>query len=145
MSAETHAQRRECFVLGPIGKEASDGFYEYFLRPVVEENGFCCVRADEIRSAGSLIIQEIYSHITNSAVVLADITGQNPNVLYEVGYAHAKGRLVILLVQSEQDIPSDLKGHRFVLCDVNSPRGYHQAKEAIKSNLISLRPKLSYS
>jgi len=135
MSAKKHAWSDECFVVMPIGKRAADEFYHYFLKPVVEGKGLCSVRADEISSPSSIIIEDIYAHLANSGVVVADITGQNENVLYEVGYRHGTGSPIILLVQSLEDIPFDLKGHRVVLYDVSNPRGYHRAKEAVERHL----------
>ena len=48
-------------------------------------------------------------------MVVADMTGKNPNVFYEVGYAHAKGKLTILLTSNADDIPFDLKHRRHVV------------------------------
>jgi hypothetical protein len=135
MKAKKHDWSEECFVVMPIGKGTSDEFYHYFLKPVIEGKGFRPVRADEISSPGSIIIQDIYVHLANSGVVVGDITGQNPNVLYEVGYRHGAGGPVILLVQSVDDVPFDLKGHRIVPYNVSSAKGYHKAKEAIERHL----------
>jgi nucleoside 2-deoxyribosyltransferase len=61
------------------------------------------------------ILERIYRQIELADLVVADMTGQNPNVFYEVGYAHAKGKLCVLLTQSTEDIPFDLKHHRHIV------------------------------
>ena len=52
--------------------------------------------------------------IARSKVVVCDLTGRNANVFYETGIAHALGREVVLITQSEHDIPFDLAHHRYV-------------------------------
>ncbi len=61
------------------------------------------------------ILDRIYRQIEVADVVVADMTGKNPNVFYEVGYAHAKGKLTILLTSNADDIPFDLKHRRHVV------------------------------
>jgi hypothetical protein len=75
--------------------------------------GFKCQRADDIWGASS-ILQDIFSLIYTSKIVIADFSEKNPNVMYEVGIAHALGKLVIPITQSLEHIPSDLRGHRFL-------------------------------
>lgn len=48
-------------------------------------------------------------------MIIADMSGRNPNVFYEVGYAHAKGKLCTLLTRDASDIPFDLKHHRHIV------------------------------
>lgn len=71
------------------------------------------LRADDIWE-NDAILQDIVSLINRSRVVVCDCTGRNPNVFYEVGIAHTLGRDVILITQSEADIPFDLRHLRYV-------------------------------
>ena len=71
------------------------------------------LRIDEIYGPRK-IINDVFSTIAQSRLVVCDLTGRNPNVLYETGLAHALGRDVILLTQSEQDVPFDLRQIRFI-------------------------------
>ncbi|WP_446617663.1 hypothetical protein [Vibrio alfacsensis] len=73
--------------------------------------GFKCQRADDIWDS-STILQDIFSLIYRSKIVIADFSNKNPNVMYEVGIAHTLGKLVIPITQSLDHIPSDLNGHR---------------------------------
>jgi hypothetical protein len=61
------------------------------------------------------IIQDIFSLIYRSSVVICDFTDRNPNVFYEAGIAHTLGRQVIPIVQNNEDVPFDLKHHRYIM------------------------------
>ena len=60
-------------------------------------------------------LERIYSQIDAADLIIADLTGRNPNVFYETGYAHAKGKLCLLLTSKADDIPFDLKHHRHLI------------------------------
>lgn len=83
------------------------------IRRAAEVAGFRCRRADDIWE-NPAVIQDVVSLIDRSRVVVCDCTGRNPNVFYEAGIAHTLGREVILIAQSEQDIPFDLRHLRYV-------------------------------
>lgn len=63
------------------------------------------------------MLDRIFNQISKADIVVADMTGRNPNVFYEVGYAHALGKMVILVTQSSDDIPFDLKHHQHLVYD----------------------------
>jgi hypothetical protein len=75
--------------------------------------GLRCRRADDIWE-NAAIIQDVVALIDKSRIVICDCTGRNPNVFYEAGIAHTIGREVILITQSEHDIPFDLRHLRYV-------------------------------
>lgn len=83
------------------------------IRQAANEAGLRCRRADDIWE-NAAIIQDVVALIDRSHVVVCDCSGRNPNVFYEVGIAHTLGREVILITQSEQDIPFDLRHLRFI-------------------------------
>ncbi len=72
-----------------------------------------CRRADDIWEH-STIIQDIYSLIYRSKIVVCDFTRKNPNVFYEAGIAHSLGREVIPIVQNSNDVPFDVGQHRYI-------------------------------
>lgn len=72
-----------------------------------------CLRADDIWEHDA-IIQDVVSLIDRSRIVVCDCSGRNPNVFYEAGIAHTLGREVILITQSEADIPFDLRHLRHI-------------------------------
>ncbi|MBI5844211.1 MAG: hypothetical protein HZB23_06040 [Deltaproteobacteria bacterium] len=96
-----------CFVLMPFDKSFDD-IYEYGIKGACEEVGVYCERVDEQIFPGSML-DRIYNQISRADIIVADMTARNPNVFYEVGYAHALGKVVILLTQRAEDIPFDLK------------------------------------
>lgn len=91
------------------------GFNEVYaaIREATENVGLKCRRADDIWE-NAAIIQDVVSLIDRSRIVICDCTGRNPNVFYEAGIAHALGREVILITQSEHDVPFDLRHLRHV-------------------------------
>ena len=75
--------------------------------------GLATRRVDEIYGLAK-IMDDIFSTIAQSQVVVSDLTGRNPNVLYETGLAHALDRDVVTIVQNDEDVPFDLKHIRFI-------------------------------
>lgn len=101
------------FVLMPFD-QAFDDIYKFGIKATATTLGILAERVDEqIYSEG--ILERIYRQIELADLIIADMTGQNPNVFYEVGYAHAKGKFCILLTQKSEDIPFDLKHHRHIV------------------------------
>ena len=134
-----------CFVLMPFIPEM-DELYKKTIKPTIEELGMECIRADEIYRVGS-IIDQIWSYIQVAGIIIADLTNRNPNVLYELGLAHASDKKVILLTQSIEDIPFDLRHLRCIDYD-NTHRGVQKLKhsliETLKLHIAEAgKPKLS--
>ncbi len=89
------------------------------IKQASDSVGLRCRRADDIWE-NAAIIQDVVSLIDRSRIVICDCTGRNPNVFYEAGIAHTLGREVILIAQSEQDIPFDLRHLRYIRYHNNS-------------------------
>ena len=101
------------FVIMPFDPEL-EPIYARFLQPILTENGFDVKRADDIDSQRN-ILQDIVQAIYESDLIVADLTGNNPNVFYELGIAHAFRKPVILSTQSIDDVPFDLRPYRLLL------------------------------
>jgi hypothetical protein len=96
------------------GDASFDDLYKFGIKEPATALGFAAERVDEqLFSEG--ILDRIYRQIEVADVVVAEMTGQNPNVFYEVGYAHAKGNLCILSTARAEDIPFGLKHRRHVV------------------------------
>lgn len=107
------------FVLMPFDAEFAD-VYSLGIKDTVEQAGIFAERVDEQVFHREGILERIYNQIDVADFIIADMTGRNPNVFYEVGYAHAKSKLCILLTKNAQDIPFYLKHHRhFVYCSLS--------------------------
>jgi hypothetical protein len=123
-----------CFVLMPFAQELKP-VYEDHVKPVVERAGLQCERADEIRGT-TAITRDIWERVSRARFLIADLTRQNANVFYELGLAHAIGKDVILLSQSTDFIPFDLKTIRVIVYDY-TPRGVKKLEQDL-ANTIAL-------
>ena len=95
------------------------------------------VRADDIWEHHA-IIQDIVNIIARAKVVICDCSGKNPNVFYEAGIAHAIGKEVILITQSEHDVPFDLRHLRYIHYLPNS-EGLGELSSSLQAKLRSIR------
>lgn len=109
-----------------------DDYYTQIYSPAIKDSGLQPRRADDLYRPGT-IINDIWSYTKNSKIVLADLTGKNPNVLYELGLAHALAKPVILLAESLEDIPFDLRALRIIEYDKNAPNWSDQLRGKISS------------
>jgi hypothetical protein len=100
------------FVLMPFLEDLRP-VYDDHIRPTVERMGLTCQRADDFMTTHA-IIQEIWSAIVHAEVVIADCTGRNPNVFYEIGIAHTLGKNTLLITQDIDDVPFDLRHLRII-------------------------------
>jgi len=103
----TTTPRLFCFVLMPFNKAFHD-IYEFGIKGACDDAGTHCERVDQQIYDGT-ILQRIYNQIAKADIIIADMTGQNPNVFYEVGYAHALGKTTVLVTKDTADIPFDMK------------------------------------
>jgi nucleoside 2-deoxyribosyltransferase len=102
------------FVLMPFDA-AFDDVYKLGIKDTAEKLGIRAERVDEQIFHKENILERIYGQIDTADLIIADLTGRNPNVFYETGYAHAKGKLCLLLTSRADDIPFDLKHHRHLI------------------------------
>ena len=85
--------------------------YDEHVKPVVESYDLTIKRADDFFSSHDMI-REIWTCIFNATFVIADCTGQNANVFYELGIVHTLGKPFILLTQNINDLPFVVRGRR---------------------------------
>lgn len=107
------------------------------LKEAIESIGLTCARANDIWEHHT-IIQDIVNLIARAKVVVCDCSGKNPNVFYEAGIAHAIGKEVILITQSEDDIPFDLRHIRYVHYLPNG-EGLSNLTKSLEAKLRSIR------
>ena len=106
------------------------------MKAGVEAAGMRCLRADDIWERDH-ILDDVLSLIWRARVVIADLSGKNPNVFYEAGIAHTLGRDTILVAQSMDDIPFDLQGIR-ALKYLNNGEGRDALTKGIASRLNTI-------
>lgn len=110
---DTRLKEQDVFVIMPFTENWSDSVWNHAIKPIVESLGLNAVRADNLY--GQNIMEDVWKGILQSSIVIADITGRNANVFYELGIAHTLGKRVILLTQNVDDIPFDLKHLRHII------------------------------
>lgn len=140
---EKENSKKTCFVVSPIGGEGTgirkraDQLYTHIIRPACYECGFKTVRIDEVNLPGS-ITQEIIDHLLNDELVIADLTGDNPNVFFEIGYRTSTSKPIIHLKQKGGKIPFDIANIRVFDYDLNDLDLAADAKEKLKKVIKSL-------
>jgi len=100
------------FVAMPFRKEMEDVFY-FGIQEPSHNADLLCERIDTEAFTGD-ILSQVKQKIETAAVVIADLTGGNPNVYLEIGYAWGKGRPTILLVREEEEVKFDVRGQRYL-------------------------------
>lgn len=104
--------------------------YEAVVKPVVESKGLVCQRAADYRT-NKEIMKEIWTAICQSQVVIAEMTGLNPNVMYELGISHTVGRETIMMTQNlgkNQEFHFDMAHIRRIQYQ-NTVAGYPRLKD----------------
>lgn len=108
-----------CFTIMPFGGWFDDYYSSVFSEAILDA-GVKPVRADDLYQP-STIVADIWRMTKDAKIILADLSGKNPNVFYELGLAHAIGKPVILVVESMDDVPFDLRALRVLEYDKNDP------------------------
>ncbi len=103
----------KAFVIMPFASSFDD-IFKIGIKATAKESKIEAYRLDEeLFDEGML--EKIYREIENCDFIIADLSDKNPNVFYELGYAHAIGKLCILITQSAENIPFDLKHKRHIV------------------------------
>jgi hypothetical protein len=114
--ADDQLKQRLSFVLMPFSREFKNQ-WEMAIKPAIEEVGLTAWKGDEVRLGTNIIIRDVTRSIYNAIIIIADISGRNPNVMYELGLAHAAKKNVIMLTQHEEEVPFDVRHVRFLKYD----------------------------
>ncbi len=139
MAEEVIPPERECFFITPIGKEGSpqrqraDAVLKSILEPAAQSVGFEVVRADEIAEGGQINLQVI-EHCLGAASAVADLTGANPNVYYEVGMRHTARLPLALIADDNETLPADLLQQRTIFFS-DDMKGTAACREALVRTL----------
>jgi hypothetical protein len=112
-----------------------DTLYKEVIKPTIESYDIECIRGDDVFTNG-LILNDIENYIQESFFIVADITPNNPNVFYEVGYAHAIRKPLILLCDSDKrdNLPFDISGFRTIMYS-DSIGGKTKIEQRLKKHL----------
>jgi len=119
----------------PFAEEMDDVFH-YGIQGAVNAAGFLCERADLSSFTGD-IMAWVRDRITKASIVIADLSGANPNVYLEVGYAWGCGRPTVLLVRDSSELKFDTRGQRCLVY-----KRIKDLEESLGRELASLRGSL---
>lgn len=110
------------------------------IEAAASDVGLTCVRADTIWEADH-VMADVLAILWRSQIVVADLTGKNPNVFYETGLAHALPRPTVLLTQDAADVPFDLQSVRYLRYGVGTAdRTALRSKLAQRLDTLSKQP-----
>ncbi len=109
------SERPRAFVAMPF-EEPFNTMYREVIQPEGERLGLDVIRVDELTGPG-IIFEDIKREISESKVVIAEITAPNQNVFYELGYAHALNKPTILLARRGRVLPFDIHSYRVIFYD----------------------------
>jgi len=127
---------KTCFVIAPFGKSGSDirkrsdKLLIDVISPIASQFGYDILRADMIADPG-LITNQIIQHIIHDPLVVADLTGGNPNVYYELAIRHALRKPLIQIVESDEIIPFDISATRAILVKTTTQQGIKDSKKEL--------------
>jgi len=130
-----------CFVLMPF-RDDLQGFYNSAVKPIVEELGLDCNLATDITAGHGDVMDEIWVKLNEARLVIADLTGQNANVFYELGIANTLGKHVVAIckrVPNGQDgkLPFDVSGRRTIFYE-DSAVGAVAFKEELAKHIKTI-------
>ena len=136
-----------CFVIGPIGDrlapvgspgrdlyEESIRILETMIVPAAEQLGLAPVRADQLTRAGE-VTEQVFRLLRDADVVIADVTGANPNVMYELGLRHTR-RALTLQIGERGRLPFDINVIRTIQF-VRSETGLIEAREQLREAIAA--------
>jgi len=120
--------------LDPSGEQVRDA-----VRQVLQELGMEVFRADTLQ-VGSNLTYEIINAIESSDLIIADVSKQNPNVFYELGFAHALRKPTLLMTSQEglSRVPTDLSSNHYLIYDLSNLSDFQNTlKRMIQRNLVT--------
>lgn len=121
---QKNRKNKICFVICPIGEEGSkirnrsDKIKEHIIKPALQGLSYSCVRADEISKSG-VITKQLIDKLLTADLVIADLSGKNANVFYELAIRHMVKKPCILLLQKGEKLPFDIQGMRKIEIDTD--------------------------
>jgi nucleoside 2-deoxyribosyltransferase len=132
------------FVASPIGtpksavRKQSDKLLRYVVEPACRDLGLEVIRADKLKQPGR-ITEQVEKHLNDAAVVIADVTGLNANVMFELGVRAGLQRPFVLLAKREQKLPCDLTDLRTISYALDLV-GAEAARDELKGQLAAVLP-----
>ena len=133
---------KKCFIVSPIGNEGTDvrkradQLFKHIIQPICEKCNFEAIRVDQLNLSDS-ITQTILDYLKDSELVIADLTGHNPNSFFEIGYRTSLKKPIIHLKQKGEHIPFDIASIRAFDYDLTDLDAVEDTKERLEKTINS--------
>lgn len=133
---------RTCFVIAPIGssstsvRRATEGLVDTVIEPVLKEFDYTVEIAHRLSETGS-INKQVITRLVKSDVVVAVLTGLNPNVMYELGVRHAARKPVISMALEGTSLPFDVVQERTIFYE-NDMQGVREARQDLRDHVETI-------
>jgi hypothetical protein len=124
----------DVFVIMPFNAEMRP-IYDDHIVNICHRLSLSVGRADDFFRAHA-VMGDVWGALQHAKIIVADCTGRNANVFYEMGVAHVLGKPVILTSQNKRDIPFDIGSIRYILYEY-TPRGMKKFQEKFKAALLA--------
>lgn len=140
---ENSVDQKSCFVICPIGSKGTDirlrsnQVFDHIVEPVVSNLGYEADRSDKITVPG-MITDQIIQHLLTDDLVIADLTGRNANVFYELAIRHAIRKPVVIMVSDDEDIPFDVSQSRAIQFNHRDLDSAAECKRELEKQIIFL-------
>ena len=132
---------KRCFVIQPFDNDKYDKRYVDVFKPAIEKSGFESYRIDNDLSV-RVTIDEIEKNISGSQICFAEITTDNPNVWYELGYAFACKKDVVMVCSEERKgFPFDIQQYQIIKYKTGSPSDFGLLENLITNKIIAFSSK----
>jgi hypothetical protein len=134
--------QKKCFVISPIGdvgseiRKRADAVFKYIILPIVKSLGYEAERADMLNKPG-LISSQIIRRLIEDDLVIADLTGNNPNVLYELAIRHTTKRPVVQIMSEGGQLPFDVTNLRTIMFNDKDMESQQQCRIALEKQIIA--------
>lgn len=138
-----NTKERKCFIITPIGEANSKifrkakGVIDSVIKPVLIENNFSDIKpAYEISESG-MIGNQIIEHIMTDDLVVANLTNNNPNVMYELAVRHIIAKPIIHICENGTVLPFDIKDSRTIFYN-DDMYGTEELKRSFNEYVINI-------
>lgn len=136
-------ENKLCFVIAPIGEEGSDirhrsdQILKHIIEPVMKKCDYVPIRADKMPNPG-LITSQIIQHLIGDSLVIADLTGRNPNVYYELAIRHTIKKPFIQIIEYDETIPFDVAAMRTITVNHKDLDSAAYCRKELESQIQSI-------
>lgn len=131
------------FIAMPFNDDKYNIIYNKYIKPMLKEMYYEPIRVDEKTNPGD-VMEFVWKEINESAFVIADVSIANPNVLYEIGIAHTLGKEVIVLTDSPDEVPFDIRKNRYLSYSIYDEKSIKEMKEKLESAIKIISSKMNY-